>query len=158
MSPVVVGGPALFIGGDATYVALLRPLLDPSDPGVRQAAEQAGVSPEEFAGPGNVWTLMADWEGDDDEGGGFELPGMRDSEAEHFADQLSTALGSGEAFTIEAGSVLQLDARPVEDGYAFLARVTPPEPEGSPTLDVEIEPVPTATLLADLEEFRRTLA
>ncbi len=51
MSPAVAG-PALFIGGDTDYVALVRPELDPADPGVRRAAEQAGVAPEELAGPG----------------------------------------------------------------------------------------------------------
>ncbi|WP_405711712.1 hypothetical protein OG264_22490 [Streptomyces xanthophaeus] len=156
MSPIVVSGPELVIGTDTAYVALVRPQLDPADPGVRTAAEQAGVTPEEFAGPGDVWAVM--WEQDDAEGDGFELPGLRDSEAEHFAEQLSTALGSGEPFTVEAGAVLRLDARPTGDGYAFSAHLTPPEPEEADALSVEIPLIPNTTLLADLEEFRRSLA
>ncbi|WP_405959210.1 hypothetical protein OG239_24965 [Streptomyces sp. NBC_00868] len=152
-----MGGPALFIGGDTTFVLLVRPELDPADPGVRAAAEQAGVSPEEFAGPGDVWALVVDdtFEAD----GGFELPGLRDAEADHFAEQLHTALGAGEPFTVEAGPVLRLDARPAAgEAYAFTAHVTPPEPEGAPTVSLEIGPLPLATLLADLEDFRRSLA
>lgn len=151
-----MGGPALFLGGE-TYVALVRPELDPADPGVRLAAEQAGVSPAEFAGPGNVWALM--WEDEDGEGGGFELPGLRDAEAEDFAERLRLALGTGEPFTIEAGDVLHLDARPHgADGYAFTAHVTPPEGEDMEPVTLELSPVPTATLLSDIEAFLRSLA
>ncbi|MFB7468115.1 hypothetical protein ACFCZ1_32280 [Streptomyces sp. NPDC056224] len=157
MSPIAVTGPGLLIGSPTAYVSLERPKIDPADPGVRQAAERAGVSPEEFAGPGNVWALM--WEDEDGEGGGFELPGLRDAEADHFAEQLQTALGSGEGFTVEAGPVLRLDARPAgADGYAFTARVTPPEGEDQQPQVLETTPVPLAGLLADLEEFRRSLA
>lgn len=149
-----MGGPALFIG-DETYVALVRPRLDPADPDVRLAAEQAGVSPEEFAGPGDVWALT--WDQEDGQGDGFELPGLRDAEAEDFAERLLAALAAGGPFTVEAGAVLRLDARPAGEGFAFLARVTPPEGEGTEPLDVEIGPVPTDGLRADLEEFRRSL-
>ncbi|MFD3542042.1 hypothetical protein ACFWUQ_21450 [Streptomyces sp. NPDC058662] len=155
MSPAV-GGPALFIGGDATYVALVRPELDPADPGVRRAAEQAGVSPEEFAGPGDVWALMLDQE--DGGGDGFELPGLRDAEAEDFAERLAAALAAAEPFTAEAGDVLRLDARPVADAWEFTARVTPPEGQEGAPRTLETGPVPAAALLADLEEFRRSLA
>ncbi|WP_412077163.1 hypothetical protein ACLF6K_20095 [Streptomyces xanthophaeus] len=161
MSPIAMGGPALFLGGE-TYVALVRPELDPADPGVRRAAEEAGVSPEEFAGPGNVWALMLDWaEGEHDEhgeGGGFELPGLRDAEADDFAERLQTALGAGGRFTVEAGAVLRLDGRPVGEGYGFTARITPPEGDAEAFLILDTDPVPLATLLADLEEFRRSLA
>lgn len=109
MSPIAMGGPALFIGTDTVYVALVRPELDPADPGVRLAAEQAGVSPEEFAGPGNVWALMLD---EDGEGDGFELPGARDIEADDFAEQLQRSLAAAEPFTAEAGNFLHLEARP----------------------------------------------
>ncbi len=156
MSPIAVSGPELVIGTDTAYVALVRPKIDPADPGVRLAAEQAGVTPEEFAGPGDVWAVM--WEQEDGGGDGFELPGLRDAEAGHFSEQLVTALGSGEPFTVEAGAVLRLGARPVGDGYAFSARLTPPEPEEADVLTVEIPPVPTAGLLADLEAFRGSLA
>ncbi|WP_374775286.1 hypothetical protein OG756_22705 [Streptomyces sp. NBC_01310] len=156
MNPIAVSGPELVIGTGDAYVALVRPQIDPSDPGVRLAAEQAGVTPEEFVGPGDVWAVV--WEPEDGEGDGFELPGLRDAEAEHFSEQLVTALGSGEPFTVEAGAVLRLDARPVGDGYAFSAEVTPPEPEEADVLSVEIPPVPTLTLLADLEAFRGSLA
>ncbi|MFD9724122.1 hypothetical protein [Streptomyces sp. NPDC059072] len=156
MSPVAMGGPALFIGDD-TYVALVRPQLDPADPGVRLAAEQAGVSPEEFAGPGNLWALMLDQE--DGEGGGFELPGLRDAEAEDFAERLRLALGSGEPFTIEAGPVLSLTARPADaDGHAFTAHVTPPEGEDMEPVTLDLGVLPDAGLLADLDDFRRSLA
>lgn len=100
MSPLV-SGPALFFGSLTAYVMLERPKLDPTDPGLRRAAERAGVTPEEFAGPGDVWALT--WEDEDGEGGGFELPGLRDAEAEDFAERLRLALGTGEPFTIEAG-------------------------------------------------------
>ncbi|MBT2543770.1 hypothetical protein J7E99_24500 [Streptomyces sp. ISL-44] len=158
MSPIVMGGPALFLGGE-TYVALVRPELDPADPGVRRAAEEAGVSPEEFAGPGNIWALMLDWADDEGgEGGGFELPGLRDSEADDFAERLHAALAAGGRFTVEAGAVLRLDGRPVGEDYAFTARITPPEGDAEAFLILETDPVPTATLLADLEEFRGSLA
>ncbi|MGW0366359.1 hypothetical protein [Streptomyces sp. NPDC002990] len=158
MSPAV-GGPALFLGGD-TYVALVRPELDLADPGVRAAAEQAGVSPEEFAGPGNVWSVL--WDRQDGEGGGFELPGLRDAEADDFAERLLAALATGGPFTVEAGEVLRLDARPTgADAYAFTARVTPQEDAGAQEqepVSLRTGPVPTAELVADLEEFRGSLA
>ncbi|MEU9253928.1 hypothetical protein AB0D66_18980 [Streptomyces sp. NPDC048270] len=158
MSPIAMGGPALFLGGE-TYVALVRPELDPADPGVRRAAEEAGVSPEEFAGPGDVWALMLDWADDEQgEGGGFELPGLRDIEAEDFAERLRAALTAGGRFTVEAGAVLRLDARPVGEDYAFTARITPPDGDAEAFLILETDPVPLATLLADLEEFRGSLA
>lgn len=155
MSMIAVGGPALFIGSDTTYVALVRPELDPTEPGIIRAAEDAGVSPEEFAGPGNVWALLTDRDG---EGDGFELPGLRDIEADDFAERLLTALGTAEPFTVDAGDVLRLDGRPAADGWAFTAHVTPPEGHDGTAHSVETDPVPTATLLADLEEFRRSLA
>ncbi len=158
MSPIAMGGPALFLGGE-TYVALVRPELDPADPGVRRAAEEAGVSPEEFAGPGNIWALMLDWAEDEHgEGGGFELPGLRDTEAEDFAERLQAALTAGGRFTVEAGAVLRLDARPVGEDYAFTARITPPDGDAEAFLILETDPVPLATLLADLEDFRGSLA
>ncbi|MFE9931538.1 hypothetical protein [Streptomyces sp. NPDC005533] len=159
MSPIEAGGPELFLGTGSAYVALLRPKIDPADPGVRLAAEQAGVTPEEFAGPGDVWALM--WEQEDGEGGGFELPGLRDAEAEDFAERLRLALGTGEACTVEAGAVLRVDARPAgTDGYAFTAHVTPPEGEDEEAepATLELEPTPTASLLAHLETFHRSLA
>ncbi|MFF3676568.1 hypothetical protein ACFYYS_21675 [Streptomyces sp. NPDC002120] len=155
------GGPALFIGEDTTFLLLVRPELDPADPGVRAAAEQAGISPEEFAGPGNMWTLVLDDDFESD--GGFELPGVRDSEVDDFAERLQAALGAGGPFTVEAGVVLRLDARPNTDarrgeGYVFTVHATPPEPEGAPTLSLTTGTIPRASLLADLEEFRRALA
>ncbi|MCX5377775.1 hypothetical protein [Streptomyces sp. NBC_00091] len=156
MSPIAMGGPALFIGSDTTYVALVRPELDPADPEVRLAAEQAGVSPEEFVGPGNVWALM--WEQEEQEGGGFELPGLRDADADDFAERLLAELSfASEPFTVEAGPVLSLDGRPAGEDCAFLARITPPEGEEMPPLTVEIAPEATGVLRADLEEFRRSL-
>ncbi|MFD9304661.1 hypothetical protein ACFWCB_18730 [Streptomyces sp. NPDC060048] len=157
MSPLGMDGPALFIGNDTTYVALVRPRLDPADPDVREAAEQAGVSPEEFAGPGNVWALMLDQE--DGEGDGFELPGARDTEADDFAEQLERALSAAGPFTAEAGNFLHLDARPAgAGGWLLTARVTPPEGHDTGPQTLELGPLPTAELLADLEDFRRTLA
>lgn len=156
-----MGGPGLFIGGDTTFMLLVRPRLDPADPGVRAAAEQAGVSAEEFAGPGDVWALVLDDDFEAD--GGFELPGVRDAEVDDFAERLQAALGTGGPFTVEAGSVLRLDARPKTDarggeGYEFTVHATPPEPEGAPTVSLTTGTLPTAGLLADLEEFRRSLA
>ncbi|MEU9303903.1 hypothetical protein [Streptomyces sp. NPDC048269] len=159
MSPVAMGGPALFIGTDTTYVALVRPGLDPADPDVRLAAEQAGVSAEEFAGPGNVWALM--WDQDSDEGGGFELPGLRDAEAEDFADRLLAELSFETGpFIVAAGEVLRLQARPGPGGEAcgFQVHITPPEGEEPAPLTLEIPPAPVAALRADLEDFRRSLA
>lgn len=158
MSEIETGGPALFIGTGTTYVALVRPELDPADPGVREAAEQAGVSPEEFAGPGNVWALMLDQE--DGEGGGFELPGARDIEADDFAEQLQRALRAAEPFTAEAGNFLRLEARPSGDDWVVTAHVTPPEghDDGAAPQTLEFGALPAAELLADLEEFRSALA
>ncbi|WP_327284769.1 MULTISPECIES: hypothetical protein [unclassified Streptomyces] len=159
MSPVAMGGPALFIGTETAYVAVVRPRLDPADPEVREAAEQAGVSPEEFAGPGNVWALM--WDDESGEGGGFELPGLRDAEAEDFADRLLAELSfeSG-PFIVGAGEVLRLQAYPGEGGgdCRFLATVTPPEGEELAPLTLEIPPVDADALRAELEDFRRALA
>lgn len=158
MSPAAMGGPALFLGGE-TYVALVRPQLDPADPGVRRAAAEAGVSPEEFAGPGDVWALMLDWADDEHgEGSGFELPGLRDAEADDFAERLQTALAAGGRFTVEAGAVLRLDGRPVGEDYAFTARIAQPEGDAEAFLILNTDPVPLTTLLADLEDFRRSLA
>ncbi|MFC9296454.1 hypothetical protein ACFTWH_12435 [Streptomyces sp. NPDC057011] len=152
-----MGGPALFIGTDTTYVALARPRLDPADPEVRAAAEQAGVSAEEFAGPGNVWALM--WDREEGEGGGFELPGLRDAEAEDFADRLLAELSFETGpFIVGAGEVLRLQARPAGEACGFLAAVTPPEGEEPAPLTLEIPQVDVAALRADLEEFRRSLA
>ncbi|MFI5621520.1 hypothetical protein [Streptomyces sp. NPDC051567] len=153
-----IGGPQLFLGDDDTYVALVRPRLDPADPEIRQAAAEAGVSPEEFAGTGDVWALLTeDGEG---EGDGFELPGLRDREAEDFAVRLTAELGGAEAFTLLAGDVLRLDARPVDgDSWAFTAEVTPPEGEdGAGPLTLELGPLSTDVLLADLGDFVRELA
>ncbi|MEV7541660.1 hypothetical protein [Streptomyces sp. NPDC089915] len=152
-----MGGPALFIGTDTTYVALVRPRLDPADPEVREAAEQAGVSPEEFAGPGTVWALM--WEQDGVDGGGFELAGLRDAEAEDFADRLLAELSfeSG-PFTVGAGEVLDLRAHPAGEGCRFTAVVTPPEGEELAPVTLEIPAVDADALRADLEDFRRSLA
>ncbi|MFD6888440.1 hypothetical protein [Streptomyces sp. NPDC059957] len=154
MSPVAMGGPALFIGTDTVYVALVRPELDPADPGVREAAAEAGVTPEEFAGPGNVWALMLD---EDGEGDGFELPGARDIEADDFAEQLQRALVAGEPFTAEAGNFLRLEARPSPTTWQLTAHVTPPEGHDAGPWTLELGTLPTADLLADLEDFRRTL-
>ncbi|MFA7762378.1 hypothetical protein [Streptomyces sp. NRRL S-448] len=158
MSPIVVGGPELFLGAGDVYVALLRPKIDPADPGVRLAAEQAGVTPEEFAGSGDVWALMYE---DGPGHGEFELPGARDVEADGFAEQLQAALASGEPFTVEAGDFLRIDARPAADAWRLTARVTPPEDEedgAAAPRTVELGALPAAQLLADLEDFRRALA
>ncbi|SDC78678.1 hypothetical protein [Streptomyces prasinopilosus] len=162
MSPAGAGGPALFIGTGTDYVALVRPELDPADPGVRQAAEQAGVPPEEFAGAGDTWAVLAEHEG---EGGGFELPGVRDTEPADFAERLRAELAAatGGPFTVDGGALLRLDARPAgADAYAFTAHVTPPddpsdEDAGTP-LTVETGPLPVAGLLADLDAFLGSLA
>ncbi|MFF2194230.1 hypothetical protein [Streptomyces sp. NPDC058157] len=152
-----MGGPALFIGTDETYVALVRPRLDPADPEVREAAEQAGVSPEEFAGPGTVWALM--WEQDGVDGGGFELPALRDAEAEDFADRLLAELSfeSG-PFTVEAGEVLRIQAYPGGEACRFVSVITPPEGEEQAPLTLDIPDVDADVLRADLEDFRRSLA
>ncbi|MEU0374540.1 hypothetical protein ABZ070_30785 [Streptomyces sp. NPDC006283] len=156
MSPIAVGGPALFIGADTDYVALVRPRLDPADPGVRLAAEQAGVAPEEFAGPGDTWTVLFE---NDGEGDGFELPGVRDVEPAGFAERLRAELAAASGpFTVDGGAVLRLDARPAgANAYAFTAHVTPPEDEGTPS-SVETGPLPVAGLLADLDAFLGSLA
>lgn len=157
MSPIGVEGPELFIGTDEVYVALVRPEIDPTEPGVVLAAEQAGVSVEEFVGPGNIWALMFDVDG---EGDGFELPGARDVEADDFAEQLQRALATAEPFTAEAGNFLRLDARPSGDAWLVTAHVTPPEGHDGDAAPqtLALGPLPTVELLADLEEFRRALA
>ncbi|MFE6845697.1 hypothetical protein [Streptomyces sp. NPDC057686] len=155
MSPIVVGGPELFLGTGSVYVALLRPEIDPADPGVRQAAEQAGVSPEEFAGPGDVWALMYE---DGSGYGEFELPGARDVEADGFAEQLQAALAAGEPFAVEAGDFLHIDAGPAADAWRLTVHVTPPEDSDGAPHTLDLGPLPAAELLADLEDFRRALA
>ncbi|MFJ6798948.1 hypothetical protein [Streptomyces sp. NPDC091268] len=154
MSPIAVDGPELFLGTESVYVILARPEIDPTQPGVLLAAEEAGVSPEEFAGPGDTWAVMFDGE---DEGGGFELPGARDIEADDFAERFQRALAAGDPFTVEAGNFLCLDGRPSGGDWAVTARVTPPE-DGAATQILELGALPAAELLADLEQFRRELA
>ncbi|MFD5507496.1 hypothetical protein ACFWIB_06935 [Streptomyces sp. NPDC127051] len=155
MSPIGVSGPELFIGTETAYVAFVRPEIDPTQPDVVLAAQEAGVTPEEFAGPGNIWALMLDVDG---EGDGFELPGARDVEADDFAEQLQRALAAGEPFTAEAGNFLRLDARPVADTWQVTASVTPPEGHDAGPRTLELGALPAAELLADLEDFRRALA
>ncbi|MER5885695.1 hypothetical protein ABT160_17835 [Streptomyces sp. NPDC001941] len=157
MSPIALGGPALFIGDDGTYVALERPKLDPADPGVVEAAAGAGVTPEEFAGDGDVWSVLYE-DGASGEGGGFELPGLRDAEAEDFAERLAMVLRSGEAYEVEAGDVLVLDARPAGEAWTFTARLTPPEGQEGEACALELGPLATAALLAGLDDFRGSLA
>jgi hypothetical protein len=155
VSPVAVGGPALFIGTETDYVALVRPELDPADPGVRLAAEQAGVAPEEFAGAGDTWAVLFETDGG---GAGFELPGVRDAEPAGFAERLRAELAAASGpFTVD-GAVLRLEARPAgADAYTFTAHLTPPEDdEARPT--VETGPLPVAGLLADLDAFLGSLA
>ncbi|GAA2504213.1 hypothetical protein [Streptomyces gobitricini] len=156
MSAVAAGGPALFIGTGTDYVALVRPRLDPADDGVRLAAREAGVSPEEFAGPGDLWAVLVETGG---EGDGFELPGVRDGEPAGFAERLRAELAAATGpFTVDGGAVLRLDARPAgEDAYAFTAHVTPPDDTGT-TVTVETGPLPVAGLLADLDAFLGSLA
>ncbi|GGX32324.1 hypothetical protein GCM10010297_62110 [Streptomyces malachitofuscus] len=156
MSPTAAGGPALFIGTDTDYVALVRPELDPDDQGVRRAAEEAGVTPEELAGSGDTWAVLFEHGG---EGDGFELPGVRDAEPADFAQRLRAGLAADDGpFTVDGGSVLRLDARPDAAGTcAFTAYVTPPDDAGKP-LTVETGPLPVAALLADLDTFLGSLA
>ncbi|MER6448222.1 hypothetical protein DEJ51_19175 [Streptomyces venezuelae] len=157
MSPIAVGGPELQIGTAEAYVALMRPQIDPTQPGVLAAARDAGVSPEEFAGPGDVWALMYDVDG---EGDGFELPGARDVEADAFAEQLQQALSAAGPFTVEAGNFLRLEARPSGGDWVVTAQITPPEEEDGATAarTLELGALPAAELLAELEQFRRELA
>lgn len=151
-----MGGPALFIGGDTDYVALVRPELDPADAGVQRAAAEAGVAPEEFAGAGDLWAVLVESGG---EGDGFELPGVRDSEPADFAERLRAELAAASGpFTVDGGAVLRLDARPAgADAYAFTAYVTPPD-DPETTVTVETGPLPVAALLADLDAFLGSLA
>lgn len=156
MTPIAAGGPALYIGTDTDYVALVRPELDPADPGVRLAAEQAGVTPEELAGPGDTWAVLFEQGGDGD---GFELPGVRDAEPVDFAERLRAGLTAADGpFTVDGGAVLRLDARPAgADAYTFTAHVTPPDDAETP-LTVETGPLPSAALLTDLDAFLGSLA
>ncbi|MHC6626882.1 hypothetical protein ACYTFC_12355 [Streptomyces globosus] len=156
-----LGGPALFIGEDTTFMLLVRPKLDPADPDVRKAAEQAGVSAEEFAGPGDLWALVLDDDYEAD--GGFELPGVRDAEVEDFAERLQAAVATGEPFTVEAGAVLRLEGRPTQhvrtgESYVVTVHATPPEPEGAPMVSLTTGPLSRASLQAEIDEFRRDLA
>ncbi|MFF9983854.1 hypothetical protein [Streptomyces erythrochromogenes] len=157
MSPIAVDGPELNLGTEQAYVVLARPKIDPTQPGVIAAARDAGVSPEEFAGPGDVWTLMYDADGDGD---GFELPGARDTEADAFAEQLQQALAAAEPFTVEAGNFLRLDARPAGADWTLTAHVTAPEADedGPAARTLELGALPAPELLAELERFRRELA
>ncbi|MFF8271297.1 hypothetical protein ACF059_28450 [Streptomyces sp. NPDC016562] len=157
MSPIAVGGPELFLGTEASYVALARPEIDPTQPGVVHAAQEAGVSPEEFAGTGDTWAVMYDGDFDEDDEGGFELPGARDVEADDFAERLQQALAAGEPFTVEAGNFLRLDGRPAGAAWVITAHVTPPE-EGAAARTLELGALPAAELQAGLETFRGSLA
>ncbi|MFC7990485.1 hypothetical protein ACFUV2_14395 [Streptomyces pilosus] len=157
MSSLAEGGPALFIGTDTDYVALVRPELDPADEGVRRAAAEAGVAPEELAGSGDTWAVLFEQGG---EGDGFELPGVRDAEPAEFARRLrdELAAAAGEPFTVDGGAVLRLDGHPSGgDAYVFTAHLTPPDDTGT-TPAVRTGPQPVAALLADLDAFLGSLA
>ncbi|OKK21100.1 hypothetical protein AMK16_12105 [Streptomyces sp. CB00455] len=161
MSTIAVGGPALFIGTDTPCVALVRPAIDPAQPQVRQAAERAGVTPEEFAGPSDLWQLIADRT--DGEGREVALPGLADAEAAGFAQRLLAALADPDAeftvaLTVAGHELLRVEGRPAGEGFAFLARVVPPESDGAAPLDVEIGPASLTDLRAEVEQFRRSLA
>ncbi|MFD3872547.1 hypothetical protein [Streptomyces sp. NPDC058623] len=160
MSPIAVGGPALFIGTDTPCVALVRPEIDPAQPGVREAAERAGVSPEEFAGPSDLWQLIADRT--DGEGREIALTELSTADADAFAGSLLDAIADPDAeftivLTVAAHDVLRLSGRPAGEGFAFLASVVPPPSEGTPQLEVEIGPTALADLRVELEQFRRSL-
>ncbi|MER5935086.1 hypothetical protein [Streptomyces sp. NPDC002054] len=158
MSPIGVGGPALFLGADTPCVALVRPELDVNDPGLRLAAEQAGVTPEEFAGESGVWQVMADRT--DGEGRSFELPELSDGEAAVFADELLAALAGGGGSELELGDgILVVSVDPAGDDRVSLAvRVVPPAgAEGGP-LDVELGTLPVAELREDVAVFHRSVA
>ncbi|WP_415951267.1 hypothetical protein [Streptomyces sp. KLOTTS4A1] len=153
MSPVAVGGPALFLG-DSDYVALVRADLDPADPEVRRSAEQAGVTPEEFAGPSGTWAVLWERAG---AGDGFELPGVRDAEPAAFAEELRAELAGSGPFEIDGGAALRLEGAPAGDGaWSLTAHLTPPDEETG-TLTVETGPLPAAGLLADLDAFLESL-
>ncbi|MEV7512285.1 hypothetical protein ACIPRL_04575 [Streptomyces sp. NPDC090085] len=160
MSPIAVGGPALFIGSDTPCVALVRPSIDPAQPEVREAAERAGVTPEEFAGPSDLWQLIADRT--DGEGREIALDDLTDDAAADFAKRLAAALSDPDAestvlLTVGAHDVLRLDSRPAGEGFAFLATVVPPPAEGTLPLEVEIGPSSASDLRVELEQFRRSL-
>lgn len=87
------------------------------------------------------------------------LPELGDAAAAAFAERLLAALDDPDAeftetLTVAGRELLRLDGRPAGEGFAFLARLTPPE---SAPLDVEIGPTSTADLRAELELFRRNL-
>ncbi|MDA5281603.1 hypothetical protein ACWGHM_38095 [Streptomyces sp. NPDC054904] len=160
MSPIAVGGPALFIGTDTPCVALVRPEIDPAQPGVREAAERAGVTPEEFAGPSDLWQLIADRT--DGEGREIALNELSTADADAFAGSLLAATADPDAeftvvLTVAAHDVLRLSGRPAGEGFAFLASVVPPPSEGTPPLEIEIGPTALADLRVELEQFRRSL-
>ncbi|MCJ1679252.1 hypothetical protein MTF65_18260 [Streptomyces sp. APSN-46.1] len=161
MSPIAVSGPALFIGSDTPCVALVRPAIDPAQPAVRAAAKRAGVTPEEFAGPSDVWQLIADRT--DGEGREIALNELSDDDAAAFADRLLAAIADpdaefSEVLTVAAHDVLRLDGRPAGEGrFSFLASVVPPPSEGTPLLEVEIGPTSATDLRVELEQFRRSL-
>ncbi|MET9604547.1 hypothetical protein ABZZ17_05700 [Streptomyces sp. NPDC006512] len=160
MSDIAVGGPALFIGSDTPCVALVRPEIDPAQPGVREAAERTGVTPEEFAGPSDLWQLIADRT--DGEGREIALDELSTADADAFAASLLDATADTEkeftvVLTVAAHDVLRLEGRPAGEGFAFLAAVVPPPSEGTPQLEVEIGPQSVTDLRAELEQFRRSL-
>lgn len=155
MSPAL-NGPDLFLGDADRYVSVMRPELDPADPGVQRAAEQAGIPLEEFTGQTGTWVVM--WE-QDGEGDGFELPGVRDAEPAAFAEVLRAELAAGsEKFTVDGGAALRLEGTAQGEGaWSLTAHLTPPGDEAVP-LTVVTGPLPAAGLLADLDAFLESLA
>ncbi|MFD7913799.1 hypothetical protein ACFV30_24260 [Streptomyces sp. NPDC059752] len=163
MSPIAVGGPALFLGEGTPCVALVRPELDVNDPGLRLAAERAGVTPEEFAGESGIWQVMADRT--DGEGRTFELPELTDGEAAVFADELLYALaGKGDAeLELADGSIVVSVTPAGDDRVSLSARVVPPAGSEEPgaqsePLDVELGTLPVAEVRAHVVEFHRSVA
>ncbi|MFK0258038.1 hypothetical protein [Streptomyces sp. NPDC090445] len=166
MSVDAVGGPALFLGADTPCVALVRPELDPADAGVRLAAQEAGVTPEEFAGTSDVWQVMADRT--DGEGRSFELPELTDREAADFADELLIYLATDREWEAELadGALVVTGHTAGDDRVALAARVVPPagdageaspEDETGP-LEVELGTLPVSELRTEIAAFRRSLA
>ncbi|MFK0258039.1 hypothetical protein [Streptomyces sp. NPDC090445] len=92
----------------------------------------------------------------------FEVEHVEREYVVAFADRLIAGMADAEPFSVRLtpgrNNPLTLQAVPVDDGFAFLARLTPNGDDAVVHLDMEVGNLGADELRADFENFRRTLA
>ncbi|MFD0266609.1 hypothetical protein ACFVGY_08435 [Streptomyces sp. NPDC127106] len=92
----------------------------------------------------------------------FEVEHVEREYVVAFVDRLITGMADAESFSVRLtpgrNNPLTLRAVPVEDGFEFLARLTPNGDDAVVHLDMEVGNLGADELRADFENFRRNLA